>query len=65
MAVDTNLAVLFDNLKVEDPLIPPKNWESIPSESGLHSHSDAVTSSSNQPLYDLSTVSVSLLHRLL
>ncbi|KAI9116875.1 hypothetical protein K1719_012241 [Acacia pycnantha] len=64
MAVDTNLAVLFDNLKVEGPLIPPKNWESIPSESGLHSHSDALTSSSSQPLYDLSTVSEASLVRL-
>ncbi|XP_054790656.1 uncharacterized protein LOC129296082 isoform X2 [Prosopis cineraria] len=64
MAVDTNLAVLFDNLKVEDPLIPPKTWESIPSESGLHSHSDASTSSSNQPFYDLSTVSEASLVRL-
>lgn len=65
MAVDANFASLFENLKVEDPWIPPKTWESIPSESGLHSYSDASASSSNQPLYDLSTVSVSSLTSLL
>ena len=60
MVDDANFASLFENLKVEDPWIPPKTWESIPSESGLHSHSeDASLFSSNEPLYDLSTVSVS------
>ncbi|KAF7815439.1 Gamma-tubulin complex component 6 [Senna tora] len=65
MAVDANLASLFENLKVEDPWVRPKTWESIPFESGLHSHPDASSlSSSNQPLYDLSTVSEASLVRL-
>ncbi|GLT60968.1 hypothetical protein SLA2020_337060 [Shorea laevis] len=34
MAVDANFASLFEKLKVEDPWLPPRTWESIPSQSG-------------------------------
>ncbi|XP_021892554.1 uncharacterized protein LOC110810642 [Carica papaya] len=35
MAVDTNLSSLLERLKMEDHLLlPPRTWESIPSESG-------------------------------
>ncbi|XWS73775.1 hypothetical protein CRYUN_Cryun02cG0158200 [Craigia yunnanensis] len=34
MAVETNFASLFEKLKVEDPPLPPRTWESIPSQSG-------------------------------
>ncbi|KAK8641305.1 hypothetical protein V6N13_010718 [Hibiscus sabdariffa] len=34
MAVETNFASLFEKLKVEDPWLPPRTWESIPSQSG-------------------------------
>jgi hypothetical protein len=60
MAVDTNFALLFEKLKVEDPWLPPRTWESIPSESGRRgSLSPSHFSSSSQPLYDASIVSVS------
>ena len=57
MAVDANLASLFENLKVEDPWLPPRSWESIPSESG---RPPPISSSSHPPpLFHASTVSVS------
>jgi hypothetical protein len=60
MAVDTNFALLFEKLKVEDPWLPPRTWESIPSESGRRgSLSPSHFSSSSHPLYDASIVSVS------
>lgn len=34
MAVDANFTSLFEKLKVEDPWLPPRTWESIPSQSG-------------------------------
>lgn len=34
MAVDANFASLLEKLKVEDPWLPPRTWESIPSQSG-------------------------------
>ncbi|XP_040969038.1 uncharacterized protein [Gossypium hirsutum] len=34
MAVEANFASLFEKLKVEDPWLPPRTWESIPSQSG-------------------------------
>ncbi|XP_022731919.1 uncharacterized protein LOC111286290 isoform X3 [Durio zibethinus] len=34
MAVETKFAALFEKLKVEDPWLPPRTWESIPSQSG-------------------------------
>lgn len=58
MAVDASLASLYEKLKVDDPFLPPRPWESIPSESGL-SHSRCRASSSGQRLFDISTVSVS------
>ncbi|GAV74870.1 Spc97_Spc98 domain-containing protein [Cephalotus follicularis] len=39
MAVDTKFESLKERVKVEDPWLPPTNWESIPSESGSFSHS--------------------------
>lgn len=32
--METNFASLFEKLKVEDPWLPPRTWESIPSQSG-------------------------------
>ncbi|XP_010541666.1 PREDICTED: gamma-tubulin complex component 6 isoform X2 [Tarenaya hassleriana] len=34
MAEETSLASLMERLKVEEPWLPPRTWESIPSESG-------------------------------
>ncbi|XVF74370.1 hypothetical protein PTKIN_Ptkin13bG0105200 [Pterospermum kingtungense] len=34
MAVETNFSSLFEKLRVEDPWLPPRTWESIPSQSG-------------------------------
>ncbi|KAL5708846.1 hypothetical protein ACHQM5_019600 [Ranunculus cassubicifolius] len=56
MAVDSNFSSLFHNLKLEDPYLPPKPWESIPSESGLP-HSHPSDSNPSDSLYDPSTVS--------
>ncbi|KAE8037663.1 hypothetical protein FH972_010235 [Carpinus fangiana] len=65
MAVDTNFAMLFEKLKVEDPWLPPRTWESIPSESGRRgSLSSSLFSSSSHPLYDASVVSEESLVRL-
>lgn len=58
MAVDTKFARLLEDLKVEDPWLPPNSWESIPSESGLHSSSSS-SHPPNQALSHLSTLSVS------
>ncbi|KAG2375414.1 uncharacterized protein HKW66_Vig0164320 [Vigna angularis] len=63
MAVDTKFARLLEDLKVEDPWLPPNSWESIPSESGLHSSSSS-SHPPNQPLSHLSTLSESSLVRL-
>ncbi|RDX93277.1 Gamma-tubulin complex component 6, partial [Mucuna pruriens] len=57
--VDKKFASLLENLKVEDPWLPPKTWESIRCESGVHSFPK-----SNQPLCHLSTLSESSLVRL-
>ncbi|CAJ1924372.1 unnamed protein product [Sphenostylis stenocarpa] len=59
--VDTKFACLLENLKVEDPWLPPNTWESIPSESGLR---PASSNKSKQPLSHLSTLSESSLVRL-
>ncbi|KAB1226888.1 Gamma-tubulin complex component 6 [Morella rubra] len=65
MAVDANFASLFEKLKVEDPWLPPRTWESIPSESGRGgSRSLSHFSSSSQTLSDASTVSEESLVRL-
>jgi len=58
MTVDTKFTGLLENLKVEDPWLSPNTWESIPSESGLHSSSTS-SHPQNQPLSHLSTLSVS------
>lgn len=63
MAVASNFASLFEKLKVEDPWLPPRTWESIPSESGdgggSRSLSHLSSPSQSQPLYNSSTLSVS------
>ncbi|KAL7202889.1 hypothetical protein ACSBR1_034362 [Camellia fascicularis] len=65
MAVDTNFASLFENLKLEDPWLPPRPWESIPSESGFsHSNNSTSQSSLSTPLYDTPIVSEASLVRL-
>ncbi|XP_055833261.1 uncharacterized protein LOC129902197 [Solanum dulcamara] len=61
MAVDTNLASLFEKLKLEDPYVPPTQWESIPSESGLSSMD---TNRFSHVQYSTSAVSESSLVRL-
>ncbi|KAM7528373.1 hypothetical protein LguiB_031783 [Lonicera macranthoides] len=61
MAVDTSFASLFENLKLEDPWLPPRPWESIPSESGLTTSS---SSSLSTTLYHTSTLSEASLVRL-
>ncbi|XP_061354421.1 uncharacterized protein LOC133299039 isoform X2 [Gastrolobium bilobum] len=57
MGVDAKFASLFENLKVEDPWVPPNTWESIPCESGVHP-SFPSCSKSNQPLSVLSESSL-------
>ncbi|KAD4178283.1 hypothetical protein E3N88_26874 [Mikania micrantha] len=65
MAVDTDFTSLLNNLKVEDPWLPPRPWESIPTESGLPVNSTSLTSlSTSRRLYDTSTVSEASLVRL-
>ncbi|OVA00879.1 Spc97/Spc98 [Macleaya cordata] len=65
MAIESNFFSLFQNLKLDDPWLPSKPWESIPSESGRDSHSKTSTSNSlHQPTYDPSTVSEANLVRL-
>ncbi|XP_027360926.1 uncharacterized protein LOC113869026 [Abrus precatorius] len=59
--VDTKFAWLLENLKVQDPWLPPSTWESIPCESGLCS---SPSSKLSQPLHHLSTLSESSLVRL-
>ncbi|KAH0746929.1 hypothetical protein KY285_008586 [Solanum tuberosum] len=56
MAVDTNLASLFEKLKLEDPYVQPTQWESIPSESGFSSSLD--TNRFSHVQYSTSAVSV-------
>ncbi|KAF5816289.1 putative gamma-tubulin complex component protein [Helianthus annuus] len=62
MAVDTDFTSLLNNLKVEDPWLPPRPWESIPTESGLSVTS--TSSSSSTRFYDTSSVSEASLVRL-
>ncbi|MCD7455651.1 hypothetical protein HAX54_029044 [Datura stramonium] len=65
MAVDANLALLFEKLKLEDPYVPPRPWESIPSESGFASSSSSWdTNRSSHVQYSTSAVSESCLVRL-
>ncbi|KAL3325116.1 hypothetical protein AABB24_038962 [Solanum stoloniferum] len=62
MAVDTNLASLFEKLKLEDPYVQPTQWESIPSESGFSSSLD--TNRFSHVQYSTSAVTESSLVRL-
>ncbi|KAK4369581.1 hypothetical protein RND71_013373 [Anisodus tanguticus] len=57
MAVDTNLASLFEKLKLENPYLPPRPWESIPSESDLLESSECSweDKSEEQSDFDLSS----------
>ncbi|KVH88343.1 hypothetical protein Ccrd_024043 [Cynara cardunculus var. scolymus] len=65
MAVDAEFASLLNNLKVQDPWLPPRPWESIPTESGLSVTSTSLSSpSSSRRFYDTSTVSEASLVRL-
>ncbi|GMH11154.1 hypothetical protein Nepgr_012995 [Nepenthes gracilis] len=65
MAVESNFKSLFQNLKLEDPWLPPKPWESIPSVSGPVPRSSVPSSSiSHGCLYDQSSVSEASLVRL-
>ncbi|XP_060170012.1 uncharacterized protein LOC132600700 isoform X2 [Lycium barbarum] len=63
MAVDTNLGSLFEKLKLEDPYLPARPWESIPSESGI-SLSSGNTNCSSHVQYSTSAVSESSLVKL-
>nr|XP_011463187.1 PREDICTED: gamma-tubulin complex component 6 isoform X2 [Fragaria vesca subsp. vesca] len=61
MNLDTDFtSALLHDLKLEDPLLPPTTWESIPSESG-HFH---LPSSNPLSLYHASSVSEASLVRL-
>ncbi|XP_021658753.2 uncharacterized protein LOC110648730 isoform X2 [Hevea brasiliensis] len=66
MAVDANFASLLDNLKVEDPWLPPTTWESIPSQNGARVSSSLPPNSSppQPPLHRPSSVSEASLVRL-
>ncbi|KAK6235334.1 Gamma tubulin complex component [Theobroma cacao] len=59
MALETNFASLFGKLKVEDPWLPPRTWESIPSQSGR-----PPLPSSQAPISSSSSVSEASLVRL-
>ncbi|KAL3518746.1 hypothetical protein ACH5RR_021335 [Cinchona calisaya] len=65
MVVETNtVAALLEKLKVDDPWLPPKPWESIPSESGRHqNHLPSHSQSSHGP-YQISNLSEASLVRL-
>ncbi|KAJ0013232.1 hypothetical protein Pint_20915 [Pistacia integerrima] len=63
MAVDTNFTgFLLEKVKLEDPWLPPRTWESIPSQSGTFLSSSS--SQNHQLLADTSTVSEASLVRL-
>uniref|UniRef100_A0A1J3F095 Gamma-tubulin complex component 6 n=2 Tax=Noccaea caerulescens TaxID=107243 RepID=A0A1J3F095_NOCCA len=62
MAVATSLASLLEKLKVEDPYLPPRNWEYIHLESGRFPHPP--TRASASPSSSSSSVSESSLVRL-
>ncbi|KAL8144074.1 hypothetical protein V2J09_017106 [Rumex salicifolius] len=65
MAVESSFSALLQNLKLDDPWLPPKPWEYIPSQSGLVSSASFPNSSSSNPsFYDLSSVSEASLVRL-
>ncbi|KAL1193583.1 Gamma-tubulin complex component 3 [Cardamine amara subsp. amara] len=57
MAVATSLASLLEKLKVEEPYLPPRNWESLPSKSGRF-HSPTRASASPSPSSSVSESSL-------
>ncbi|XP_039139788.1 uncharacterized protein LOC120277109 isoform X2 [Dioscorea cayenensis subsp. rotundata] len=64
MEVDPNLSLLRRNLKVDDPWISPKTWESISSESGGGAAPSSKLRQREDPIYDTPIVSESALVRL-
>ncbi|KAF3439512.1 hypothetical protein FNV43_RR17790 [Rhamnella rubrinervis] len=68
MALDSDFTKsLFENLKLEDPWLPPTSWEFVHSESGprlSHCLSSTSLSSSTPPLHNASAVSEGSLVRL-
>lgn len=67
MAVETTrslASLLEETLKPDDPWLPPRPWESIPTESGASLSSSNATSATSPPLYDNPAVSESSLIRI-
>ncbi|KAM0951933.1 putative gamma-tubulin complex component protein [Dioscorea sansibarensis] len=64
MEVDPNLSLLRRNLKVDDPWISPKTWESISSESGGGVAPSSKPRQRKDHIYDTPVVSESALVRL-
>ncbi|KNA12914.1 hypothetical protein SOVF_122120, partial [Spinacia oleracea] len=65
MAVDLHFEEsLLRQLKLEDPWLPPKPWESVPSESGASVSLSTNHVSAHGSLYDISSVSEASLVRL-
>ncbi|XP_021720614.1 uncharacterized protein LOC110688206 isoform X2 [Chenopodium quinoa] len=65
MAVDLQFEEsLLRQLKLEDPWLPPKPWESIPSENGASVSLSSHNASFRGSLYDISSVSEASLVRL-
>ncbi|RWW11682.1 hypothetical protein GW17_00024692 [Ensete ventricosum] len=58
MEIDPNFSSLLRTLRVDDPWVPPKTWESIPSESGSVRSADSC-GQSQDPIYESSLISVS------
>ncbi|XP_068650902.1 uncharacterized protein [Aristolochia californica] len=63
MASSSSLSSLMRDLKLEEPLLPPRPWESIASESGAGRWGYS-SSTRTEPAYDPSTVSEADLVRL-
>ncbi|URE42113.1 Spc97 / Spc98 family [Musa troglodytarum] len=57
MEIDPNFSSLLRTLRVDDPWVPPKTWESIPSESGRVRSADSC-GESQDPIYESSLISV-------
>ncbi|KAG9452098.1 hypothetical protein H6P81_005002 [Aristolochia fimbriata] len=63
MASDSGFSLLMRDLKLREPCLRPRPWESVPSESG-EGYSNHSRSSSTEPAYDALTVSEADLVRL-